>query len=67
MVNDPQLILADEPTGNLDPDISLEILGLFEQINEQGVTVMFATHSNEILSVNEHRLLVLNRGTIIRS
>ena len=67
LVKEPLVILADEPTGNLDPDISLEILGLFEQINEQGVTVIFATHSTDILSVNEHRLLVLNRGTIIRS
>ena len=65
MVNDPQLILADEPTGNLDPDISLEILKLFEKINQQGVTVIFATHSTEILRITEHRLLTLNRGKIV--
>ena len=67
MVNGPQLILADEPTGNLDPNISLQILELFEQINQQGVTVIFATHSKEILHVKEHRLLVLNRGKISNS
>lgn len=67
MVNDPQLILADEPTGNLDQDISMEILGLFEQINQEGVTVIFATHSAEILRVKEHRLLILNRGKVVQS
>ena len=65
MVNDPELILADEPTGNLDPDISIEILKLFEEINLQGVTVIFATHSKEILRITEHRLLTLNRGKIV--
>ena len=67
MVNDPQLILADEPTGNLDPDISLQILQLFEQISQQGITVIFATHSTEILRVNKHRVLILNRGEIVQS
>ena len=67
MVNNPQLILADEPTGNLDPEISMEILGLFEQMNQQGKTVIFATHSMEMLRVKEHRLITLNRGKIIQS
>ena len=67
MVSDPKLILADEPTGNLDPDISMEILELFEQINQQGVTVIFATHSTDILRIKDHRLLILNRGKLIQS
>ena len=67
IVNNPQLILADEPTGNLDPEISMEILGLFEQMNQQGKTVIFATHSMEMLRVKEHRLITLNRGKIIQS
>ena len=67
MVNNPQLILADEPTGNLDSEISMEILGLFEQMNQQGKTVIFATHSMEMLRVKEHRLITLNRGKIIQS
>ena len=67
MVNDPQLILADEPTGNLDPDISMEILKLFEQINEMGITVVFATHSTDIIRAKKHRLLILNRGKIVKS
>ena len=60
MVNNPQLILADEPTGNLDPEISMEILGLFEQMNQQGKTVIFATHSMEMLRGKEHRLITLS-------
>jgi len=65
VVNGPQLILADEPTGNLDPDISIEILELFEQLNKQGLTVVFATHSTEILRSKKHRLLTLNRGKLV--
>ena len=65
IVNEPQLILADEPTGNLDPDISMKILDLFEQINKKGTTVIIATHSTEFLRVTKHRLLTLNRGKII--
>jgi cell division transport system ATP-binding protein len=67
LVNDPQLILADEPTGNLDPEISLEILELFEKMNQQGKTVIMATHSLEMLQVRDHRLLILNRGRIVQS
>lgn len=67
LVNDPELILADEPTGNLDPEISLEILELFEQINQRGKTVIFATHSLDILRSRDHRLLILNRGRIVQS
>lgn len=66
MVNDPQLILADEPTGNLDSEISIEILKLFEEMNQQGITVVFATHNMEMLRVREHRLLTLNRGKMVQ-
>ena len=64
VVNDPELILADEPTGNLDSEISKEILAVFEEINQQGKTVIIATHSAEILSAKECRLLSLNRGKL---
>ncbi len=67
MVNSPSLILADEPTGNLDPDISLEILRLFEEMNEKGVTIIFATHSQEILKLGKHRIITLNRGRVVAS
>src|SRR5206468_8178744 len=48
LVNDPQLELADEPTGNLDPDLSLEIMNLFREINARGTTVVVATHDREL-------------------
>ena len=65
LVNDPQVILADEPTGNLDPEMSMEILDQFEMMNRQGKTVIFATHSLEMLRMKKHRIITLNRGKII--
>ena len=65
LVNDPQVILADEPTGNLDPEMSMEILDQFEMMNQQGKTVIFATHSLEMLRMKKHRIITLNRGKII--
>jgi len=65
VVNDPELILADEPTGNLDSKVSKEILALFEQINQQGKTIILATHSAEILREKKCRRLTLNRGKIV--
>ncbi len=67
MVNDPPIILADEPTGNLDQEISLEILKLFEELNRNGATIVFATHSQGILKLGNHRAVVLNRGKVISS
>ena len=67
MVNAPPIILADEPTGNLDQEISLEILKLFEELNHNGVTIIFATHSQDILKLGNHRVIVLNRGKVVSS
>ncbi len=67
MVNSPAIILADEPTGNLDPDISFEILKLFEELNQKGSTIIFATHSQEIMKVGNHRVISLNRGKVVAS
>lgn len=67
MVNTPPIILADEPTGNLDPEISVEILKLFEELNHNGATIVFATHSQEILKPGKHRVIVLNRGKVVSS
>jgi cell division transport system ATP-binding protein len=67
MVNSPAIILADEPTGNLDPDIAIEILKLFEELNQKGSTIIFATHSQEILKAGNHRVISLNRGKVVVS
>ena len=67
MVNDPSIILADEPTGNLDRTISVEILKLFEKMNKKGATIIFATHSQEIVKLGNHRVINLNRGRITAS
>ncbi|PIR01005.1 MAG: cell division ATP-binding protein FtsE [Nitrospinae bacterium CG11_big_fil_rev_8_21_14_0_20_45_15] len=62
LVNDPQLILADEPTGNLDPEISVEILKLFEKAQSLGVTIVFATHNQEMIRSGKHPVIMLHRG-----
>ena len=62
MVNEPSIILADEPTGNLDPDISIEIFKLFEELNKKGTTIIFATHSQEIIKLGEHRIIKVRNG-----
>jgi cell division transport system ATP-binding protein len=64
IVNDPALILADEPTGNLDPQLAVDILGLFEDLNRAGATVLFATHDRSLLEISPHRTLVLDDGRI---
>ena len=67
MVNEPSIILADEPTGNLDPDISIEILKLFEELNKKGTTIVFATHSQEIIKRGEYRIINLSQGKAFES
>lgn len=65
LVNSPKIILADEPTGNLDPEISLEILKLFEHAKKKGVTVVFATHDQEMIRSRNHRVVVIKRGQLV--
>lgn len=67
VVNKPPLIIADEPTGNLDPDLSAEIMQLFEQFQQVGVTVLIATHDISLISQMNHRLLKLNHGQLVSS
>jgi cell division transport system ATP-binding protein len=62
IVGEPALILADEPTGNLDPQLATDILGLFEEVHEAGTTVLFATHDRTLLEVRPRRLIVLDEG-----
>ena len=65
VVNRPQILLADEPTGNLDPALSLEILKLFGQFNAIGVTVLIATHDVELIRHERHRRIALAAGQIV--
>ena len=65
LVNDPMLILADEPTGNLDPDLSLEIMNLFREINARGTTVVVATHDRELIRRVGRRAITLDHGRVV--
>jgi cell division transport system ATP-binding protein len=65
LVNDPQIVLADEPTGNLDPDLSLEIMNLFREINASGTTVVVATHDRELIRRVGRRAITLDHGQIV--
>jgi len=67
LVNDPQLVLADEPTGNLDPDLSLEIMNLFREINARGTTVVVATHDRELIRRVGRRSITLDHGQIVET
>ncbi len=66
IVNDPLILLADEPTGNLDPDITRGIMILFRSINLRGTTVVIATHSKELLRDTDERIVFLKSGKIFR-
>jgi cell division transport system ATP-binding protein len=66
LVHDPRLIIADEPTGNLDPLISWEILQLLLRINELGVTVLMATHNADVVTALRRRVVALEEGRIVR-
>jgi cell division transport system ATP-binding protein len=65
LVNEPALILADEPTGNLDPDLSLEVMNLFREINAGGTTVLVATHDRELIRLVGRRTVTLGQGRIV--
>ncbi|HEY6360770.1 MAG TPA: cell division ATP-binding protein FtsE [Vicinamibacterales bacterium] len=65
LVNDPQLLLADEPTGNLDPDLSLEIMNLLRDVNAGGTTVVVATHDRELIRLVGRRTITLEQGRIV--
>ena len=64
IVPEPALILADEPTGNLDPHLAIDILTLFEEINSTGTTVLFATHDHSLISKRDHRLISIDDGRV---
>ena len=66
LVHDPAILIADEPTGNLDPVTSWEIIQLLIQINDLGTTVLMATHNQEIVNAMRRRVLALEHGTLVR-
>jgi cell division transport system ATP-binding protein len=66
LVNHPTVLIADEPTGNLDPDTSWEIMQLLEQINIRGATVLVATHDSQIVDRMKKRVIQLEAGTLVR-
>jgi cell division transport system ATP-binding protein len=65
LVNDPYLVLADEPTGNLDPDLSLEIMNLLREVNAGGTTVLVATHDRELIRLVGRRTITLDQGRVV--
>ncbi len=64
IINDPKLIIADEPSGNLDPETSEEILDILTSINSRGTSVLFATHDYELVKKHKARIMRLGKGTI---
>jgi cell division transport system ATP-binding protein len=66
LINNPAVIIADEPTGNLDPETSWDIMNLFEEINRRGTTIVMATHNKEIVNTMKKRVLAIEGGAIVR-
>jgi cell division transport system ATP-binding protein len=66
LVNNPAVIIADEPTGNLDPETSWDIMHLFSKINDQGTTIVMATHNKEIVNTMKRRVIAVEGGRIVR-
>jgi cell division transport system ATP-binding protein len=65
VVGKPKILLADEPTGNLDPSLSAEIMNLFEQFNQVGVTMLIASHDLSLISRLQHRIITLRQGCLV--
>lgn len=66
IVNNPKVLIADEPTGNLDPENSWEIMNLLERINLQGTTILMATHNSQIVNTLRHRVIAIENGRVAR-
>ena len=65
LVNDPHIVLADEPTGNLDPELAVDIMNLFRDINARGTTVLVATHDREMIKRVDRRCITLDHGRLV--
>ena len=66
IVNKPRVVIADEPTGNLDPDTSWDIMKIFEKINEDGTTLVMATHDKTVVDAMKRRVIAIEKGRIVR-
>ena len=66
IVNDPAIVIADEPTGNLDPDTSWDIMDIFKRINKAGTTIVMATHDRAIVDTMKKRVIAIENGQIVR-
>ena len=66
IVNAPKVVIADEPTGNLDPETSWDIMNIFEEINRRGTTLIMATHNKDIVNNMKHRVIAIEGGRIVR-
>lgn len=66
LVNNPSLLLADEPTGNLNPETAMEIMEIFESINAMGTTIIMATHAHDIVDAMHKRVVAIEDGRIVR-
>lgn len=66
IVNNPSIVVADEPTGNLDPDTAWEIMEIFEEINNRGTSIIMATHNKEIVNTIKKRVVAIEGGRIVR-
>ena len=66
IVNGPPLLIADEPTGNLDPKNSMEIMQILDQINQRGITVIVSTHDSTMVNYFRKRVITLDNGEVVR-
>ncbi|GMA50278.1 hypothetical protein GCM10025857_16350 [Alicyclobacillus contaminans] len=66
LVNNPAVIIADEPTGNLDPETSWDVMKLFQRINDRGTTIVMATHNKDIVNTMRKRVIAIEGGQIVR-
>ena len=66
LVNNPKLIIADEPTGNIDPELSYEIVDLLNEINKVGTTVVMVTHEHDLVAQFNHRVITIDDGSVVR-
>jgi cell division transport system ATP-binding protein len=66
VVNNPEVLIADEPTGNLDPDTAWEIMDILDDINHRGTTIVMATHNKDIVNTIKKRVIAIEGGRVVR-